>query len=90
MKLVRIIIILITLVSCSKKQDKILPAEHSITESVYSSVIIQPDSLYQSYAIVAGILDKNLVEEGDVVTKNQTLIQIINSTPKLNAQNAKF
>ncbi len=64
--------------------------KRDLTESVYSSVTIQPDSLYQVYAIVAGILDKNLVEEGDMVSKNQPIIQIINNTPKLNTQNAKL
>jgi len=89
MKLIRLIILLV-FVSCSKGEDKILPAQRSLTESVYASVTIQPDSLYQAYAIVSGILDNNLVEEGDVVSKNKALFQIINNAPKLNAQNAKF
>jgi len=76
--------------SCSKTHDKILPKQKNITESVYASVTIQPDSLYQAYAIVAGILDKNLIEEGDTVSKEQDIIQINNSSPKLNTQNAKF
>lgn len=82
--------IILVLFSCSKSKDKILPTERSLTESVYSSVTIQPDSLYQAYAIVSGILDKNLVQEDEVVLKDQPLIQIINNTPKLNSQNAKF
>lgn len=76
--------------SCSDKYDKILPVERALTESVYSSLTIQPDSLYQAYAIVAGILECNFVEEGDIVSKNKPLIQIINKTPKLNAHNAKL
>lgn len=76
--------------SCFNNEDKILPTERSLTESVYSSVTIQPDSLYQVYAIVSGILDINLVEEGDMVSKSEAIIQIINNAPKLNAQNAKF
>ncbi len=80
----------ILLFSCSKTKDKILPIQKSLTESVYASITIQPDSLYQAYAIVAGILDKNLVEEGDTIVKNQAIIQIINSSPKLNTQNAKL
>ncbi|WAC02785.1 HlyD family efflux transporter periplasmic adaptor subunit [Lacinutrix neustonica] len=75
-------------ISCSKKQDKIRPELRDITESVYSSVTIQPDSLYNVYANVGGILDKNLVTEGDLVTKGDPLMQIINSTPELNTQNA--
>jgi multidrug efflux pump subunit AcrA (membrane-fusion protein) len=78
------------LFSCSHGPDKISPTQRTLIESVYSSVTIQPDSLYQVYAIVSGILDANLVEEGDLVSKNEHLFQIINNTPKLNTQNAKF
>jgi multidrug efflux pump subunit AcrA (membrane-fusion protein) len=78
------------LLSCSHGPDKISPTQRTLIESVYSSVTIQPDSLYQVYAIVSGILDANLVEEGDLVSKNEHLFQIINNTPKLNTQNAKF
>jgi len=90
MKLIRIFIISLIIFSCSKEQDKILPTETTLTEAVYSSVTIQPDSLYQAYAIVAGILDANLVDEGALVLKGETIMQIINNTPKLNSQNAKF
>ncbi len=90
MRVFYLIAILLIAQSCSKKQDKTLPIERALTESVYSSVIIQPDSLYQVYAIVSGILDSNLVEEGDLVSKNEKLFQIINNTPKLNTQNAKL
>jgi multidrug efflux pump subunit AcrA (membrane-fusion protein) len=75
---------------CKKEKDKIHAERTTITESVYSSITIQPDSLYQAYAIVAGILDKNLVREGDTVYKGAPLLQIINTTPKLNSDNAKL
>ncbi|WP_339889497.1 efflux RND transporter periplasmic adaptor subunit [uncultured Flavobacterium sp.] len=61
-----------------------------MTESIYSSVIIQPDSLYQVYAVISGILEKTFVEEGQVVTKNQALFKVTNTAPELNAQNAKL
>ncbi|AXG70748.1 putative efflux pump membrane fusion protein [Kordia sp. SMS9] len=77
------------IISCSKK-EKILPTEQTLVESVYASATIQPDSLYQAYAIVGGILDANLVEEGELVSAEQSIIQIINNTSKLNTQNAKF
>ncbi|WP_299336432.1 efflux RND transporter periplasmic adaptor subunit [uncultured Psychroserpens sp.] len=86
----QICILLLVVLSCSKTQDKIQPSEMALTESVYSSVTIQPDSLYQVYAIVAGILDQNLLEEGAIVVKDQPIMEIINSTPKLNSQNAKL
>ncbi|HSP11081.1 MAG TPA: efflux RND transporter periplasmic adaptor subunit [Salegentibacter sp.] len=59
-------------------------------ESVYSSAIIQPDSLYRAYATVIGILDKNLVEEGDRVEVETPIIQLINIAPALNMENAKL
>ena len=85
-----IISFLAVLNSCRNGTERILPEKRNLTESVYSSVIIQPDSLYQVYAAVGGILDRNFVEEGDLVSKNDPLIQIINNTPKLNTQNARL
>ena len=76
--------------SCGTKQEKILPFKTALTESVYSSVTVQPDSLYQVYAVVAGLLDNNLVEEGDLVKKGTPLLQIINTAPKLNTENARL
>ncbi|MEL0643177.1 efflux RND transporter periplasmic adaptor subunit [Olleya sp. Ti.3.14] len=90
MKKYILIIAVLSLWSCQTKTDKIQPTEQNLTQSVYTSVTIQPDSLYQAYAIVAGILDKNFVEEGDVIKKNQAISQIINNTPVLNTQNAKL
>ena len=90
MKNVFYILILFVFISCNKKQESILPEERPLTESVYASVIIQPDSLYQAYAVVAGILDANMVEDGDLVIKNEALFQIINNTPKLNSDKARF
>lgn len=78
------------LLSCAGKEEKIYPKKTSITQLVYSSVTIQPDSLYQAFAIVNGILDENLVEEGDIVEKGVSIAQIINNTPKLNAENARM
>lgn len=74
--------------SCGDGSEKILPEKQKITESVYTSVTIQPDSLYQVYAAVSGILEDNLVEEGEVVRKGDPLLQVINSAPRLNAENA--
>ncbi len=74
--------------SCGGGTEKLLPEKQKITESVYTSVTIQPDSLYQVYAAVSGILEKNLVEEGEVVHKGDPILQVINSTPRLNAENA--
>ncbi len=61
-----------------------------LTESVYASATVQPDSLYQAYSIVIGILDKTWVEEGDKVKKGDPILQITNTSPELNAENAKL
>ena len=90
MKLFCFILSLLFVQSCQKKENKILPIEQDLTESVYTSITIQPDSLYQVYSIVSGILDNIFVEEDDLVVKNDMLIQIINNTPKLNTENARL
>jgi RND family efflux transporter MFP subunit len=90
MKKISLLLVFIVVISCSKKSEKIFPVKRNMTESVYSSLTVQPDSLYQAYAIVAGILENNLVEEGDHVSKGDPLIQINNNTPKINTQNAKL
>lgn len=90
MKKFFLFLLLSLLLSSCKKEEQVTPQRVDMTESIYSSVIIQPDSLYQVYAVISGILEKSLVEEGNIVTKNQPLFQIINSTPELNAKNAKL
>lgn len=85
-----IMIILFLFKSCTKKEEKILPVLTSITESVYASATIQPDSLYSAFASVNGIVDKIFVEEGDLVKKGDPIMQIINSNPKLVSENARL
>lgn len=78
------------MLSCTGKREGVLPRQTRLTESVYASATVQPDSLYQVYASVGGILERNLVEEGDLVQKGTPLLQIVNHAPKLNAENAKL
>ena len=90
MRYYSIAMIILSFCSCNEQQEKIVPLKTKLTESVYASATIQPDSLYQVYAAVGGILDGNLVEEGELVQKGAPLMQIINNTPKLNSENAKL
>lgn len=78
------------LFSCQSEAERIQAKRTTITESVYSSAILQPDSLYNAFAVVNGILDQNLVEEGDVVVVGTAIAQIINSNPKLTLENARL
>ncbi|MFH6602661.1 efflux RND transporter periplasmic adaptor subunit [Maribacter algicola] len=90
MRLIKCVFLLFLMFSCGEDQERIFPEKTALTESVYSSVTVQPDSLYRAFAAVAGILDMNLVEEGEIVRKETPLAQIINNTPKLNTENAKL
>ncbi|UII79965.1 efflux RND transporter periplasmic adaptor subunit [Flagellimonas sp. CMM7] len=78
------------LFGCNNKTDKTYPEKTTVTESVYASATVQPDSSYQAYSSVVGILDRNLVEEGDLVRKGEGIVQIINTSPKLGVANAKL
>lgn len=62
----------------------------NITASVYASVTVQPDSLYQVYAAVGGILDALIVEEGDTLKKGDAIVKIVNNQPELNSENARL
>ncbi|CAM3545900.1 HlyD family efflux transporter periplasmic adaptor subunit [Flavobacterium gelidilacus] len=88
-KLFLFLILSLFIMACQKEKP-ITPQRLNMTESIYSSVIIQPDSLYEVYAVISGILEHSFVEEGDTVTKNQALFQVINTAPELNAKNAKL
>ncbi|MBL7473017.1 efflux RND transporter periplasmic adaptor subunit [Robertkochia sediminum] len=83
-------LIILIIFSCKDQNEGILPRSGPITESVYATVTIKPDSLYQVYAAVAGILQENLVREGDAVAKGQPLFQIDNNTPLLQVENARL
>ena len=90
MKFIQLIGVILLIASCDKKREGILPLERLMVESVYSSATIQPDSLYHAHTIVSGILEANLVAEGDIVSIDAPLIQITNNTPKLNLESAKL
>ena len=84
------IFVIAVLFSCNTDTEGIFPDSGPLTESVYATVTIKPDSLYEVYAAVAGILQQNLVEEGDTIKKGQPLFQIVNNTPLLQVENAKL
>ncbi|MDB9881854.1 HlyD family secretion protein [Bacteroidia bacterium] len=89
-KTIFLLILSSSLASCKKDKQGIKPAIVDLTESVYSSVTIQPDSLYEVYSTVSGILEQTFVTEGDLVKVGSPLMQITNTMPKLNAENAKL
>jgi len=88
MRNLNISILFLLCLSCNQEREKVFPQKTKLTSSVYASTTIQPDSLYQIYAVVAGILEDNFVEEGDLVEKGDAILQINDRTPKLNTENA--
>lgn len=76
--------------ACKDKQEKTKPVQESITESVYASGIVKSKNQYKVFSLVNGLIDKVLVTEGSVVKKGDALIQLINTTAELNAQNAQL
>lgn len=91
MKVITCLLAVLTLIGCSDNAEfSIHPSRKNLTESVYSSVTIQPDSIYAVYTTVTGILDRIFVEEGDTVKEEDDLFQITNNTPKLNTENARL
>ncbi len=77
-------------ISCGPDQESILPEKQNITSSVYASVTIWPDSMYRVYASVSGILEQNLVEEGNLISTGAPLLHITDATPRLTSENARL
>lgn len=75
------------LLGCTTSETKTLPERKNITESVYASITIQPDSLYKVYSSVQGILETQFVEEGDYVMKGDAVAQIKNTSSALQKTN---
>ena len=83
-------IFLMLFFSCKQEKKVIYAERRDIIESVYSSLLVEPDSLYQAFSSVSGICDTYFVDEGDLVNIGDPIVQIRNNTPKLNEENAKL
>lgn len=84
------IIVILFISGCTSTEESIQPEMKSITESVYASVAIQPAEAYQVHSAVTGIIDRIYHEEGDTIRKGDPILQITNTNPELNLENAKL
>ncbi|MFT5752777.1 MAG: HlyD family secretion protein [Dokdonia sp.] len=85
------IVILFTLfVSCDNSSKKTYPEYRPLHIAIYASATVQPDSMYEVYSNAQGILQQNLVTEGDIVTLGTPIAQLIDSKSQLEAENAKL
>jgi len=78
------------LISCSENKDGIHPERVMLTQSVYASVIVEPEDLYNVYPTVAGILDSLLVDEGTLVNKGEAIAHIVSQSPEIVSENARL
>jgi HlyD family secretion protein len=76
--------------SCGDKQENTKPIQETITELVYASGIVKSKNQYKVFSLANGLIDRLLVNEGDVVKKGDGIIRLINTTAELNADNAKL
>ncbi len=85
---IQIIILVILTQSCKSKQEKILPLQEPITESVYASGIVKSTHQYNVYSSVNGIIAEILVKEGDTVKKGEAIIRLVNTSAQLKTEKA--
>lgn len=89
-RLFTIIAVFILASSCNENKDLIHPERRDITEWVYASVTVRPDSMYKAYATVSGILEDVMVKEGDSVDFGAALFKIRNTNPELQVKKLKL
>ncbi len=87
-RLFSILLLSLLLSACGEDEIPIQPELTTVTESVYASLSIRPDSAYFAYASVTGLVERISVEEGDLVAKGDKIMQVVNTSPELNRQNA--
>ncbi|MBL6448443.1 efflux RND transporter periplasmic adaptor subunit [Fulvivirga sp. 29W222] len=83
-------VLIVLISSCNNNGEKVKPLTGTITESVYASITVQPDSLYNAHAAVGGIVAEVYVEEGASLEKGARVMQITNDAPELNTEKARL
>ena len=62
--------------SCKPDQKEVNPEYRTLVESVYASVTVEPQELYQVFPTASGVLKSVLIEEGDTVSINELLAEV--------------
>lgn len=78
------------MVSCQQKQESTKPVRENITESVYASGIVKSDQQYQVFANASGTITALLVKEGDIIKKDAPILQLEDTTARLQVVNARI
>jgi HlyD family secretion protein len=82
--------LLLFLLACQKKVEKIQPKLEAISESVYASGVIKSQQQYQAFGMANGLIQQVLVKEGDIIKVGDPLFVIQNEASRLNVENAKL
>ena len=74
-----LIILPLSLISCQHRDAKteVKPQRRNITESVYASVKVSPETAYYVQSVRNGIIDRIYIKEGELVKEDQLLVQIV-------------
>ncbi|MCZ2248935.1 MAG: efflux RND transporter periplasmic adaptor subunit [Bacteroidia bacterium] len=88
MKKLLLPIIILFIISCKSKTEKVSPEIKSITESVYASGLVKSKNQYQVYATISGIIKDIPLSEGDTVQQGDLLFAIEDENQKLLKENA--
>ncbi|MES2765248.1 MAG: efflux RND transporter periplasmic adaptor subunit [Bacteroidota bacterium] len=88
--LLKILLPILLLASCGKKEETIKPTVENISESVYASGVVKAKNQYEVFSTVSGLLQEILVKEGDVIFKGEPLLRIKNEQSRLQSQNAEI
>jgi multidrug resistance efflux pump len=74
--------------SCHEKKEKILPRYQSLTESVYATGIVYPRNAYKVFALTDGYITNLLVDEGEIIKKDQVLLVPESDQQRIRLSNA--
>jgi HlyD family secretion protein len=85
---IELLILVLLMHSCKSKQEKTLPLQEPITESVYASGIVKSTDQYNVFSTVNGLISEIVVKEGDEVKKGDVIIRLVNTNAQLNIENA--
>ncbi|MFT7611274.1 MAG: HlyD family secretion protein [Parvicellaceae bacterium] len=88
--LISVYCIILILNSCNKPTSEILPTLDAVTESVYASVTIQPEDMYNVFSTAPGIIDHLLIEVGDAVKAGQIIVVLESTIPIIATESARI
>lgn len=86
------VLIFLSLLSlnCKENKESIKPRYRDITEAVYSTVVVEPDNLYEAFPSIGGLIENAYVQVGDTVQINSLLFKIRNPTSDIETENAQL